>query len=42
LIALHTPALIWWVNRDEQLSDKARKAIEKDISSEDGQVLIRR
>ena len=40
MIVLDTHALIWWVNDDEQLSDRARKAIEKEISSEDGQVFI--
>ena len=40
MIVLDTHALIWWVNGDQQLSDKARKAIEKEISSEDGQVFI--
>ena len=40
MIVLDTHALIWWVNDDEQLSDRARKAIEKEISAEDGQVFI--
>lgn len=40
MIVLDTHALIWWVNGDEQISDRARKAIEKEISSEDGQVFI--
>jgi len=40
MIVLDTHALIWWVNDDEQLSDRARKAIEKEISGEDGQVFI--
>ena len=40
MIVLDTHALIWWVNDDQQLTDKARKAIEKEISSEDGQVFI--
>ena len=40
MIVLDTHALIWWVNDDEQLSDRARKAIEREISSEDGQVFI--
>jgi len=40
MIVLDTHALIWWVNDDEQLSDRARKAIEKEIRGEDGQVFI--
>ncbi len=40
MIVLDTHALIWWVNDDEQLSDRARDAIEKEISSESGQVFI--
>jgi PIN domain nuclease of toxin-antitoxin system len=39
MIVLDTHALIWWVNDDEQLSDRARKAIEKEISGEDGQFI---
>jgi PIN domain nuclease of toxin-antitoxin system len=40
MIVLDTQALIWWVNGDEQLSNTARKTIEKEISSPDGQVFI--
>lgn len=40
MIVLDTHALIWWVNDDGQLSDKARKAIEKELSNEAGQVFI--
>ena len=40
MIVLDTHTLIWWVNGDEQLSDRARKAIEEEISSENGQVFI--
>ena len=40
MIVLDTHALIWWVNDDQQLSDRARKAIEKEISNENGQVFI--
>jgi PIN domain nuclease of toxin-antitoxin system len=40
MIVLDTHALIWWVNGDEQLSDRARKTIEKEISSANGQVSI--
>lgn len=39
MIVLDTHALIWWVNGDKQLSAKARKAIETELSSE-GQVII--
>lgn len=39
MIVLDTHALIWWVNGDEQLSVKARKAIEAELS-EDGQVMV--
>lgn len=39
MIVLDTHALIWWVNGDEQLSMKARKAIEAELS-EDGQVMV--
>ncbi|MFU8816503.1 MAG: type II toxin-antitoxin system VapC family toxin [Pseudomonadales bacterium] len=38
MIVLDTHALIWWVNGDEQLSARARKAIEKEVGS--GQVFI--
>jgi PIN domain nuclease of toxin-antitoxin system len=40
VIVLDTHALIWWVNGDVQLSAKARKAIQREISSEEGQVFI--
>jgi PIN domain nuclease of toxin-antitoxin system len=40
MIVLDTRALIWWVNDDGQLSDRARKAIEREISSENEQVFI--
>ncbi len=40
MIVLDTHALIWWVDDDAQLSDRARKAIKKEISSDAGQVLI--
>jgi PIN domain nuclease of toxin-antitoxin system len=40
VIVLDTHALIWWVNDPEQLSDRARKAIEKEIGSEGGQVFV--
>lgn len=39
MIVLDTHALIWWVNGDKQLSAKAKKAIETELSSE-GQVII--
>ncbi len=40
MIVLDTHALICWVNDDEQLFGRARKAIEKEISGDDGQAFI--
>ena len=40
MIVLDTDSLIWWVSDDEQLSDRARKAIQKEINSEDGQEFL--
>jgi len=40
LIVLDTHALIWWVNGDERLSDPAKRAIEKELAEEGGQILI--
>lgn len=39
MIVLDTHALIWWVNSDEQLSQTARKAIEKELGG-DGQLMV--
>ncbi len=39
MIVLDTHALIWWVNGDKRLSQKAIKAIRKELSGE-GQVMI--
>ena len=39
MIVLDTHTLIWWVNGDQQLSAKAKKAIESELSAE-GQVII--
>jgi PIN domain nuclease of toxin-antitoxin system len=39
VIVLDTHTLIWWVNGDQQLSAKARKAIEAELSGE-GRVII--
>lgn len=39
MIVLDTHALIWWVNSDKQLSQTARKAIEKELAG-DGQLMI--
>lgn len=39
MIVLDTHILIWWVSGDQQLSPKARKAIESELSGE-GQVII--
>lgn len=40
MIVLDTHALIWWVNGDAQLSDRARKTIKKETSNDAGQVLL--
>jgi PIN domain nuclease of toxin-antitoxin system len=39
VIVLDTHTLIWWVNGDDQLSQKARKAIESELTG-DGQVIV--
>ncbi|MCW8827775.1 MAG: type II toxin-antitoxin system VapC family toxin [Gammaproteobacteria bacterium] len=39
MIVLDTHTLIWWVNGDGQLSQKARKAIENELTA-DGQVMV--
>lgn len=38
MIVLDTHTLIWWVNGDKQLSSKAKKAIDSELT--DGQVMI--
>ena len=40
MIVLDTHALVWWVNSDSHLSAKARKAIEQEMTQEEGQILI--
>ena len=40
MIVLDTHALVWWVNSDAHLSAKARKAIEQEMTQEEGQILI--
>lgn len=40
LIVLDTHALIWWVDGNPRLSDKARKAIETELAIENGLVLV--
>lgn len=40
MIVLDTHALIWWVNEDKKLSSPALKAINKEISQENGQVIV--
>ncbi len=40
MIVLDTHVLIWWVNEDEKLSSPALKAINKEIASEDGQLIV--
>ncbi|WP_260295909.1 type II toxin-antitoxin system VapC family toxin [Sedimenticola hydrogenitrophicus] len=39
MIVLDTHTLIWWVNGDDQLTQKARKAIENELAG-DGQVMV--
>jgi PIN domain nuclease of toxin-antitoxin system len=39
MIVLDTHTLVWWVNGDHQLSPRARKAIENELSA-DGQILV--
>jgi PIN domain nuclease of toxin-antitoxin system len=39
VIVLDTHTLIWWVNGDDQLSPRARKAIAKELAA-GGQVLV--
>lgn len=39
MIVLDTHTLVWWVNGNEQLSPRARKAIEKELA-ENGQILV--
>lgn len=39
MIVLDTHALIWWVNDNDQLTPRARKAIETELS-EDRQILV--
>ncbi len=40
MIVLDTHVLLWWVNGDSQLSRKAKAAIDKELASEDGVVMI--
>lgn len=40
MIVLDTHALVWWVNGDDHLSAPAAKAIEQEITRDDGQILI--
>lgn len=40
MIVLDTHVLIWWVSGDKQLSSNAKIAIEKELSTEDGMVLV--
>ncbi len=40
MIVLDTHALIWWVNEDKKLSSRALKAINEEITKEDGQIII--
>ena len=40
MIVLDTHALIWWVNEDKKLSNRAFKAINKEIARDDGQIII--
>ena len=40
MIVLDTHALVWWVNGDDHVSAPAAKAIEQEITRDDGQILI--
>lgn len=40
MIVLDTHALVWWVNGDSQLSPNAKTAIENELSTEAGIVLV--
>lgn len=40
MIVLDTHALLWWVNGDSQLSQSALEAIEHELQSDDGEILI--
>lgn len=40
LDVLDTHALIWWVQGDSQLSPRAKAAIRKELSAEDGLILV--
>lgn len=39
MIVLDTHTLVWWVNGNDQLSPRARKAIETELS-EEGEILV--
>lgn len=40
MIVLDTHTLLWWVNGDSQLSDRAKAAIEHEASVENGALLV--
>lgn len=40
MIVLDTHALVWWVNGDSQLSLNAKAAIENELSTDDGVLLV--
>lgn len=40
MIVLDTHVVLWWIGGDSQLSAKARSAIQKERSTEHGQILI--
>jgi PIN domain nuclease of toxin-antitoxin system len=40
LIVLDTHALLWWVNGDGDLSGNAKLAIENELSSDNGAILV--
>lgn len=40
MIVLDTHALLWWGNGDEQLSQLALEAIERELNAEDGMILV--
>lgn len=40
MIVLDTHAMVWWVNGSEKLSANAKQAINKEVQSENGVVLV--
>ncbi len=40
MIVLDTHALVWWVNNEDRLSERAGKAIKQELNSATGRILI--